>query len=68
MKRNEAVLNNLPGHLYTTEANDKISDNSKYPVALTQGSQNQKQRNTRGFANLRKIKIGSKDHLINDQM
>ena len=30
MKRNEAVLNDLPGQLDTIEANDKIPDNCKY--------------------------------------
>ena len=43
MKRHEAVLNELPGELYTIEANDKIPDNCKYPLALMQAAQNQKQ-------------------------
>ena len=34
MKRNEAVLSELHGERYTTEANDKIPDNCKYPLAL----------------------------------
>ena len=42
MKRNEAVLNDLPGELYMIEANDKISDHCKYPLALTRAAQNQK--------------------------
>ena len=33
MKRNNAVLNDFPGELYTIEADDKITDNSKYPLA-----------------------------------
>ena len=33
MKRNDAFLNDLPGELYTIEANDKIPDNCKYPMA-----------------------------------
>ena len=37
VKRNEAVLNNLPGELYT-EADDKISDNCKYPLALIEAA------------------------------
>ena len=41
MKRNKAVLNDLPVELYTTEANNKILDNYKYPVALIQAAQNQ---------------------------
>ena len=34
MKKNETVLNELRGELYTKEANDKIPDNCKYPLAL----------------------------------
>ena len=34
MKKNEAVLNELLGELYTIEANGKISDNCKYPLTL----------------------------------
>ena len=43
MKRDKAVLNDLPGQLYTTEANDKIPDNCKYQLALIQAAQNKKQ-------------------------
>ena len=43
MKRDKAVLNDLPCQLYTTEANDKIPDNCKYQLALIQAAQNQKQ-------------------------
>ena len=32
--RNEAFLNNLPGELYTIEADYKIPDNCKYPLAM----------------------------------
>ena len=32
--RNDAVLNNLPGELYTIKADDKIPDNCKYPLAM----------------------------------
>ena len=60
MKRNEAVLNDLPGELYTIEANDKIPDNSKYPSPLNQAAQNQKQTNTGGLAKWLKLKIGAK--------
>ena len=42
MKRNEAVQRDLPGELYTTEADDKIPDNCKYPLALIQAAQNEK--------------------------
>ena len=31
MKKNNAVLNDLPGDLYKIEAVDKIPDNFKYP-------------------------------------
>ena len=37
LKRNKAVLNELPG-----EPKDKIPDNCKYPVVLIQAAQNQK--------------------------
>ena len=77
MKRNEAVLNKLPGEIYTIEANDKITDNRKYTLALKQVAQNQKQTNTGGLAMLLKLKIGAKVmlavnidipyRLINDQ-
>ena len=40
--RNEAVLNNLPGKVYTIEADDKISDNYKYPFATIVAAQNEK--------------------------
>ena len=60
MKRNEAVLNQLPGELYITEANDKIPDNCKYPLALIQAAQNQKQTNTGGLTKMLKLKIGVK--------
>ena len=38
--RNETVLNNSPGELYTIEA---IPDNCKYPLAMILAAQNQKQ-------------------------
>ena len=47
MKRNEAVLNDLLGQLYTIEANDKIPENCKHLLTLIQAAQNQKQ--TRRF-------------------
>ena len=46
LKRNEAVLNNLPGELYAIEADDKIPDNCKYSLALIEAAQNQKPTNT----------------------
>ena len=60
MKRNEAVLNEFPGELYTINAKDKILDNWKYPLALIQAAQNQRQTNTGGLAKLLKLKIGAK--------
>ena len=60
MKRNEAVLNELPGELYIIEANDKIPDNCKYPLPLIEAAKNQKQANTGGLAKLLKLKIGPK--------
>ena len=60
MNRNEAVLNDLPGDLYTIETNVKILDNYKYSAALIQAAQNRKQANTGGLAQLLKLKIGAK--------
>ena len=60
VKRNEAVLNNLPSELYTIEADDKIPDNCKYPLALIEAAQNQKPTNIGGLAKVFKLKIGAK--------
>ena len=49
MKRDKAVLNDLPGQLYTTEANDKIPDNCKYQLTVIQAAQNQKQTSIGGL-------------------
>ena len=35
-KRDEAILNQLPGYLYTIEADGEIPDNSKTPLVTTQ--------------------------------
>ena len=77
MERNEAVLNDLPGELYTVEADDKVPDNCKYPLAIIEAAQNQTQTNTGSSAKLLKLKIGAKvmltvnvdiqDSLINGQ-
>ena len=77
IKRNDAVLNDLPGELYTIESDDKILDNCKYPLATTQVAHNQKQTNTGGSVKLLKLKICEKvmltvnldtqDCLINDK-
>ena len=49
MKRNEAVLNYLPGELYTIDVNGKVPDNCKCTLTLVQAAQNQKQRDTGGL-------------------
>ena len=59
-KKNEAVLNDLPGELYVIKANDKIPDDCKYPFALIQAAQNQKQTKTGGLLKLFKLKICAK--------
>ena len=38
MKRNDAVLNDLPFDLSTIEADDKIPYNCKYPLATIQAA------------------------------
>ena len=40
VRRNEAVINDLTGELYTVVANDKIIDNCKYLLTLIQTAQN----------------------------
>ena len=60
-ERNEAVLNDLPGELYTIETNNKIPDKYKYPTALFQVTQNQKKREKhRCLEKLLKFKICAK--------
>ena len=44
MKRNEIVLNDLLGQLYTIETNSKIPDNYKYTLTLIQESKANKHR------------------------
>ena len=48
------------GDLYAIEANEKSPDSCKYPAALLQAAQNQKQTNTESLAMLLKLKIGLK--------
>ena len=60
MKRNEAVLNELPGKLYTVDANAKIPDNRKYPLAIIKSAHNQKQAYTGDLGKLLKLKINAK--------
>ena len=40
VKRHEVALNECLGKLYIIEANYKIPDNCKYPLALIQADQN----------------------------
>ena len=42
MKKNKVVLNNLPGELYTIQANDKVPDDCKYALALIKAAWNKK--------------------------
>ena len=77
MKRNDVALNDVPGELYTIEADDKIPDNCKYTLTTIHAIQDQKQTNIGGLARLLKLKIGAKlmltvnldiqDRLINGQ-
>ena len=48
----KAVLNELNPEFYLTDANNKIPDNCKYPLALNQAPQNQKQAKKRRFISL----------------
>ena len=53
MKWNDdVVLNDLPGELYTIEADDKNPDNCKYPLATIHTIQDQKRTNIGGLAKL----------------
>ena len=45
------------------EADDKIPDNCKYPLAMILPAQNQKQANTGGLAKLLKLRIGAKKNV-----
>ena len=75
MKRDDDALNDLPGKLYTIEADDKVPDNCKYPLATIEAAQNQKLTNKGGLAKFFKLKINVKvtltvnldiqDYLIN---
>ena len=42
------------------EVGDKISGNCKYPLAIIEAAQNQRQRNTRSLVKLLKLKIAAK--------
>ena len=56
IKWNEAVRNELPGGIYTIEANGKIQDNCKCPLALLQATQNQKQTSRGDLAKFSQVK------------
>ena len=60
IKESVAVLCDFLGDLYTIEANGKIPDNCKYPLATIQTAQNQKQTNTGSLAKFYKLNIGAK--------
>ena len=60
MLKNQTVLNDLPGEVYSIEAADKIPDGCSYPLYMIQAAQNQKQTNTGGLTKLLKLKIGAK--------
>ena len=66
MKRNDAVVNYVPGKLYIIEADDKIPDNCKYILAAIQAAKNQKQTNTGRLAKLFKLKISANVILIDN--
>ena len=60
MKRNGAVLNELPVELYTIKTNAKILNNCKYLLALIQAPQNQNYTNTEGLSKFLKLRIDAK--------
>ena len=66
MKRNDAVVNYLPGKLYIIEADDKIPDSCKCILASIQAAKNQKQTNTGRLAKLFKLKISANVILIDN--
>ena len=66
MKRNDAVVNYLPGKLYIIEADDKIPDSCKCILATIQAAKNQKQTNTGRLAKLFKLKFSANVILIDN--
>ena len=58
--RNQTFLNNLPGEVYSTEANGKIPDGCRYPSFVIQTVQNKIQINKSGLAKLPQQKIDAK--------
>ena len=57
IKKNYTVLNGLLSQVYTLEADNKVSDHCKYPLATIQAAPNKKQTNTESFVKLLKLKI-----------
>ena len=64
VKKNEAAVNE-PGELYTIGTAGNVPDDCKYPLALIQAAQNQKQTNMEGLAKLLKLKTDSKVYNVN---
>lgn len=58
--KNQTVLNNSPGEVYSTEANDKIPDGCRYPSFVIQAVQNKIQINKRGLAKFPQQQIDAK--------
>ena len=56
IKWNEAVRNELPGGIYTIEANGEIQDNCKCPLPLLQATQNQTQTSRGDLAKFSQVK------------
>ena len=50
MKRSKAVLNDLPVEFCTIEADDKVPNNCKYPLAIIQAAQIQSKQKHRRFS------------------
>ena len=63
MKRNESVLNELPGKLYTIEANGKIPGNFKCPLELIQESKESKANKNRRFNKVAEAKSWRKSNI-----
>ena len=57
--RNQAVLNNLSGHVYSIRGNGKFSGECRYPFSVIQATQNQNQTNT-DLAKFPQLRIGGK--------
>ena len=58
--RSESVLNNLPGEVYSIEADDISLDDFRYPFSVIQAAQDQRETNTECLVMLLQLKIGAK--------